>query len=351
MKENKTLYFLTGFFIILGIAALLGLTLFFTGKNFFKKTYTVYAIFDNVGGLVKGAQVRISGVVVGKVKEIKLQPNGKVKVALEIEKKYKIPANATAIIKTTGFLGDKYVEIIFKPSKNFLKDGDVIYRTLPPTGIGELIREVQPGIKKLNEFLTTKNFLERLKTLVDNFTQVAQNINSILTEIKKGEGTVGKLIKSEEVYVNLNKTLTNFQVLSKNLNQLINSIKQGQGTLGKLLKNDTLYYKLVSSVNNIEDFSRKLNSNDTLISQIIYNKTLAREIQEIVENFKKTSENIVQITEQIKRGNGTLGKLLYNDSLYYEIQTTLKQIQEAAQNFEEQVPISVLGTVAGSALR
>jgi phospholipid/cholesterol/gamma-HCH transport system substrate-binding protein len=49
----------------------------------------------------------------------------------------------------------------------------------------------------------------------------------------------------------------------------------------------------------------------------------------------------------VEKGEGTLGKLIADDQVMKEADKTMKKIQRAAEGFEEQTPVTVLGTILG----
>lgn len=69
------------------------------------------------------------------------------------------------------------------------------------------------------------------------------------------------------------------------------------------------------------------------------------------KDLKSAAQNLDKILAKIEKGEGTLGKLLKDESLYSEAKKTLRSVNRAAKGVEEQVPITVLGTVAGAAMK
>src|SRR5271169_342763 len=72
---------------------------------------TIKAVFDTVAGLDDKSAVRVAGVRVGKVAGIKLRPDGKAEVTLEIDKDVQLHSNANAKVANLGLLGEKYIEL------------------------------------------------------------------------------------------------------------------------------------------------------------------------------------------------------------------------------------------------
>jgi phospholipid/cholesterol/gamma-HCH transport system substrate-binding protein len=76
------------------------------------KGYRFNTSFGEATQLAKEADVRISGVSVGKVKEIQTQSDGRSKATIQIENQYApIPSNTKAILRQKTLLGETYVEL------------------------------------------------------------------------------------------------------------------------------------------------------------------------------------------------------------------------------------------------
>jgi phospholipid/cholesterol/gamma-HCH transport system substrate-binding protein len=111
MKKN-TLDFWVGLFVVLGLVALLFLALKAGNMSAFSfsKTYSVSAVFDNIGGLKPRAPVKSAGVVVGRVAAIDFDDkNFQARVYLNIDEKYRFPKDSSAKILTSGLLGEQYI--------------------------------------------------------------------------------------------------------------------------------------------------------------------------------------------------------------------------------------------------
>ena len=91
-------------------------------------TYTVVAEFDDVLDLVPQSAVKVDDVSVGDVDKITLDPNTfKARVRLRIKKSVRLPRNATARVRQTSLLGEKFVELDRPESpRGELNDGDTI---------------------------------------------------------------------------------------------------------------------------------------------------------------------------------------------------------------------------------
>jgi len=86
--------------------------------------YPVVAKFERVDGVNVGSDVRLSGVKVGAVSDIALDPQTyQAKVRLTIEPSVKIPSDSVAKISTDGLLGGAYVSLEPGSETEMLKSG------------------------------------------------------------------------------------------------------------------------------------------------------------------------------------------------------------------------------------
>jgi phospholipid/cholesterol/gamma-HCH transport system substrate-binding protein len=92
--------------------------------------YTLSARFQSVSGLKAGAQVEMAGVQIGKVDSVDLDPEEQVAVVtLKIEKNVNLTDDVIASVKTSGLIGDKFVNLSPGGSDDVLKSGDTITET------------------------------------------------------------------------------------------------------------------------------------------------------------------------------------------------------------------------------
>lgn len=89
-----------------------------------KQSYlTLNAKFNNADGINLGTDIKISGVKIGKVSSIKLDPETfNAIIKLDINSKLEIPADSTAIIRTNGLIGSRYIEIGVGGSEELMKN-------------------------------------------------------------------------------------------------------------------------------------------------------------------------------------------------------------------------------------
>lgn len=149
----RHLEILVGGFMILGFAALAFLALQVSGlaAENAKESYKIYAHFENIGGLTLRGKVTMSGVVIGRVTDITLDPkqlNAKVEMSIDKSVDY-IATDSIAAIQTAGVLGEKYIGISMGGDDKSLTEGGEIKNTQSALVLEELIGKFVGS--KLNE--------------------------------------------------------------------------------------------------------------------------------------------------------------------------------------------------------
>ena len=107
-----------GLFMVLVICSVLFLCFRVTDPTSFAShnSYRVYAVFDNIGGLKVRSPIKIGGVVIGRVSNINLKSVNddvyKPYVTMDLDAQYdKIPSSSSLSIKTSGLLGEQFIDI------------------------------------------------------------------------------------------------------------------------------------------------------------------------------------------------------------------------------------------------
>ncbi|HYC44761.1 MAG TPA: outer membrane lipid asymmetry maintenance protein MlaD [Burkholderiales bacterium] len=143
--ERSTLDLWVGLFVCAGIGALLILAMKvgnMASIGIGQDSYTIYANFDNIGGLKPRAPVKSAGVVVGRVASIAFDNNKfNARVALTIETKYKFPKDTGASILTSGLLGEQYIGLEAGGDSNDLADGETLKLTQSAVVLEKLISQ------------------------------------------------------------------------------------------------------------------------------------------------------------------------------------------------------------------
>jgi phospholipid/cholesterol/gamma-HCH transport system substrate-binding protein len=102
--------------------------------------YEVTANFFSIAGLGAGADVKMSGIKIGTVTRMSIEPNiFDAKIVLSIDPAIKLPTDSSARISSDGLLGGNYLDIIPGQEKSFIPVGGAIAQTESPK---DLIQEI-----------------------------------------------------------------------------------------------------------------------------------------------------------------------------------------------------------------
>jgi len=111
--------------------------------------YSVVARFDRIDGINAGADVRISGVKVGAVDKVAIDPQTYfARVTMTVDPSVKLPDDSSARIATDGLLGGAYVSLEPGGSETFLGKGGEIPNTQGSVDLLSLLAAAAGGAAK-----------------------------------------------------------------------------------------------------------------------------------------------------------------------------------------------------------
>lgn len=303
LKNNRPV--VVGMFILLGIVILL-LTLFTIGgqKETFVKSFTLNAIFNDVGGLSVGANIWFSGVKVGTVKKIGFYGNSQVQVMMNVEKDAEahIRKDAKAKIGSDGLIGNKII-IIYGGSVS-----------LPQVEKNDFL--------KVEDAQSTDDMLATLQVNNKNLVAITSDFKSISNKINSGKGTLGALLNDPGFAIKLNKTVENLQETAINLKIVSENSK--------------------SAMTNFQEFSSKINRpgnsiNDFASDTIVYNRIVGTvsQLQNAATSVSRFTANLKMVSEKLNRKNNAVGVLLNDSASASSIKMTIKNLETSSKKLDE----------------
>ncbi|HOW36143.1 MAG TPA: MlaD family protein [Candidatus Omnitrophota bacterium] len=208
-----------GILVTIAVSALLFLTFKVGNFKFTQQGYTVKTSFYRIDGLEKNAPVRLNGMEVGSVKDIRLvyDQDTKMELTLWIKEEAKIREGAKAFIKIMGMLGEKYVELSAgNPGGNFLAQ-DALIEAQEPIDFDRLLAKGDAIADSLKEI--SENINQRLKVNSQAIDDIVANMNTSMKNISSISGNVDERLKVnrlaiDEIVANLNATSKNLEELS-----------------------------------------------------------------------------------------------------------------------------------------
>jgi phospholipid/cholesterol/gamma-HCH transport system substrate-binding protein len=256
--------------------------------------YTVSADFETAVGLDKRAAVKMAGVPIGYVKDIKLVRR-RAQVFLTIYPQVEIPKDSQVTFSSIGLLGEKHVEIIPGRSTLNCQEGDVL-TGLPSAGID----------------------------------QVGTLLLSLGDQVKDAGGAIKEML-GPETKANLNQALENLAAasfelkdfLGRNQGDIKDAVSGARQTFQNLDKKvEGVAVELQETLRLLKDMAAE--NRDNL-------KLNLEKIKELIGKMEESLKLLNSSLEKINRGEGTLGKIIQDPELYTKAKQTLDDVRKAAR--------------------
>ncbi len=278
-----------GLLVTISILIFIGGFYFLKGADLFSGENKFYAYYDNVQGLQVSSSVQVKGVNEGRVSDIELQKDGKVKVTIAVTKKVDIPVGTTAELASSDLLGTKVIILNLGMGTQLMEDGATLPASIESGIIDNLSVEISPLVTDLREVLssldtvlvgvggvlneetansltntissldvTMKNFselAEKLNEESDELTSMISNANSITENLARNNESITNIIRNAEKTTNelsaapIEQTVKDLKAASEQLNQILTKINAKQGTLGMMVNDKQLYDNLAETLN------------------------------------------------------------------------------------------------------
>jgi phospholipid/cholesterol/gamma-HCH transport system substrate-binding protein len=276
--------------------------------------------FEKVQGLRERDDVRVDGVLMGKVHAIRLHPSSGVVVRLRMQEPVAIFRDGVVEIDASSVLGGSYVSIR-RGSK------------APPLDLGQpLPGKTKPGLDEFGELASENR---------ENFRQLIANLKDVTGALKDGKGSVGKALTSDELHKKVVEAVDEIKKTGEtaqkeikrvgdNLEKITEKIDKGQGPVPALLndkkmteKVDRTLSEVETAATNLRKVAEKIDHGDGVLAKLVNDKEMGDRLKRTVENVEKTSESLKQVTGKLESGEGSIGKLLQDDELYEKARRTL----------------------------
>ncbi len=198
--ETKVNFAAVGVFVVVLLAALVAGILWLASGGASKKHYDHYLAIEkeSVAGLNLNAAVKYNGVDVGKVSDIRLDPEDPTRVTLEflIERGTPIKTDTEAVLKTQGLTGIAYVELSGStagapPLRAAPGEQYPVIRTKPSLAarlenvLSTALSKLDATSNTINELLSKEN-LESIKSTLANISAVTQAVAARKDEFNAG---------------------------------------------------------------------------------------------------------------------------------------------------------------------
>jgi len=324
--------------LILLALGILGAFVVVMGGLSFEPTYTIYADFDNPGGLQTGAPIKIAGVKVGKVDEMQFrggeidtktnEPVPPIRLVLKIEKRYKkaIHDNARWYVTTQGVLGEQFLAV--EPGsydRPIIEDKAVVRGVSPPrldlllSESYELLHRAYEGItkneKKIGETFDglhdtlkgTGEFMSGNKKKLDN---IVSNVETLTVESNETvRAARDRYIDNPQIQRVLNNVERTTTVVDKQVGPLLSD--------GRAVLADT----------------KKLTGTLSSDAQLKKYEKITQDVSDTTGRAKLAAADAQALVAHIKRGKGTVGALVMDEAVYDDLQEMLRDLKHNPWKF------------------
>ena len=109
------------------------------------------ARFDRIDGLSNGADVRIAGVRVGSVTDMRIDPQTfGAELTMKVDRALRLPDDTSAEVTSEGLLGGRYVSLVPGGSDKVLADGGRITQTQGSVSLESLLGRFIFSVTQIN---------------------------------------------------------------------------------------------------------------------------------------------------------------------------------------------------------
>lgn len=320
-----------------------------TGMNA-SDAYRVYARFDDATGLVPNSRVMISGIEVGRLGKIGLDPEQPDIARVELLVRKDIPLHkgiydekrgvwidgAIATRQQASLIGDYYVALTPGLKGPLLKDGDYIANVISETGFGAVLKNLEDA---------SNSVFPKLDAITDDIKAITGGLRQTLA----GDHAVADL---KQIRTDLAQTTENIAALTGELRgflktdiyprgtdiqQILAHIDRTAATLeAATSRTSASVDKIASSLESATADVRRFVSDQTASADTAKDGTVAHAIARLDHNMailEGTLENVRTITALVEQGKSTVGRLLTDDKLITDIEKVVADVSDYTSTF------------------
>jgi len=309
-----------GVFVLVGLVAFLGMIYALGARaRLFEPRYTIHAEFNEVGGLVEGATVRLAGVQIGRVTGVRLpaDPGGKVRVDLTIGRQFanRVRKNSVARIETQGLLGDKIIELsVGTVAAAAVKAGDTIDsqesqdigRVMAQSG--QVIKSVSALAESLRETaqkLNQSGLIEEATATVTSARKVTDQVGRVIAEVERGKGWAHVLVYEEPAALRrLNEVIASTQ-------SVLERVQRGEGAAGVLVSPESTASakRFVAALDRLSRVVEQPSPEDGVLPALLFDP----KYRALLDDVRVVAHNMRDVSDRLAGGRGTLGSLLKDE--------------------------------------
>lgn len=303
--EAKVGAFTVGGLMLLGGAAA-GLGDFHFGVS---DEMVLYAGFKQVVGLQQQSDVRLSGVLIGKVTNIANEGTG-VTVTMKVNPGVKIPKQSKVTIASSGVMGEKFIN--FQPKVDngeYLEDGAYLYG-VDDAGLDAMFDGLTKVMDKVEELLVDVHAIIGDETFKTSVVEMSNNMSEASGHMNKMMATIERVtVDNEHVF---NEMVNDMQSAVAGMNRAMANVEHMTENIDKFAGDPAVAEELRRTLDNISATSAN-------VANMAENMNKFAGDPQVAEDLKATVHNAREITE---RADNLLGKVEGTANKFSKIDVT-----------------------------
>lgn len=298
MGKSNISFVKLGIFVITG-SLLLILAAYLIGneQKMFSRTFELTTVFNNVGGLQVGNNVRYSGINAGTVRAITMETDTSIRVYMRIDMELQphIKRDALAMVGSDGLVGSMLINII--PG-----NGPSV-----PVESGDEIRSFSR--------ISTQDMLTTLNVTNENAALLMGDLLDITQSIRSGSGVLGRLLNDSTLARDLQESVRNLKLTTAQSNEALTRLN-----------------RKIS----------ELRFEESALALLLDDPEFSEQVRSVVTGLDSSGQDIRRLTRRLdglavslEAGEGTLGVLLRDSTAARNLQSSLQHLDSGLQKFDQ----------------
>jgi len=266
--------FKVGLLALATLASIVVMSLKITSNQTGFGDYAPYqTIVQDASGIFPKTPIKVAGINAGRIKAIELSGNQAL-IRFEILRKVFVPEGSRLRIRSVGFLGDKYLEIVLNTKSN------------APLPEGSMVQSFESG----------------------SMDQLTRDASDVLQDIKVMVSSLKESLVPKEGEAPLTTIIHDVKDITASLKKLINGNED----------------RLNAIVENIDGLTEKLNHQMDKNSS----GSLMADMKSITSDLKSLSSDLAIMAANIKAGKGSVGQLIADDKIADDVKETIAGVKK-----------------------
>jgi phospholipid/cholesterol/gamma-HCH transport system substrate-binding protein len=272
--SGKADKFKIGLFVLSSLIFLILAVLWLGASKYFGDTQIVVSFFsETVQGLERDSSVKFRGVPVGRVRSIRMAPDGRlIQVEMALDKNFKVTEDLGVKMSLVGLTGMKYLEMdTFKPEQQREQvdlDFEPKYKVIPtyPSDI----REIGTALENIFQRIKTVE-LDRIS---ENIIKVTNRLDKVLADTRTDK------LSSESL-----ETLREIKEATRRINDDIAKAQPARAFTKTMDKTGEFLQESTETVRNADRLIRRTDNNLNRLSQ----------------KLERSADNLIDFTRIIRQ--------------------------------------------------